>query len=205
MTPSALDVQRVAAALEVMISKVDRDEPFALAVDEAEVGRRQLERHFKALRTTPHKEQCRIRSQLAGAELTSKRGSSSLLRGIARRVGYRSERRLREAMQDTFGLSPGEIRRAARLDRNLKTDEAIRAQWRGTGVRIGLWSEYRRRRTRETFQRLLSKANPTGANLVLGYTLFPRCSRAREEAGVLARARVRELYAEMKASLKDAA
>jgi AraC-like DNA-binding protein len=206
MTPSTLDVQRVVVALEVMISKVDRAEPFALAVDAADIGRRQLERNFRNLRTTPYRELCRIRLELAVGELTSRQGSSSHLRGISNRVGYRDERRLREATQDAFGLSPGEIRRGARIERDLKLDETVRAQWRGKRARVGLWSSaYRRRQSRETLQHLLGKAKPQGSKVILGHITFPRPSKAREEAGEIARTRALELYADARGRLRSAA
>jgi len=205
MTPSVKDLQRVTAVLEIMISKVDRADPFALAVDSAAVGRRQLERSFEALKTTPHRELCRIRVELGVGELTSGRGGSIHLEGVAHRLGYRDERRLREAMGKTYGLSPSQIRRGARIERKLKRDQKIRARQRGFRP-VGLWSSaYRRRRNREELQRILQKANSQGAKVILNQVSYPRPSTAREEASELARNRVLQLYAAVRQQLRSVA
>ncbi|HEU4737425.1 MAG TPA: helix-turn-helix domain-containing protein [Solirubrobacterales bacterium] len=206
MTPSTVDVRRVAAVLEAMIRGIDRAEPFALAVDSATVGRRQLERSFRNLRTSPHRELCRIRVELAIGELTSKHGSFSHLEGVSRRVGYRDERRLREAVRNAYGLSPSEIRRGARIERNLKLDEQARAKRRGRRVTTGTWSSaYRRRRDREDLQRLLGKANAEGARVILGHIVFPRPAEAREDAADLAGNRALQLYAAASGELRRVA
>lgn len=109
-------------------------------------------------------------------------------------------------MQDAYGLSPGELRRGARIERDLKLDEAMRAKWRGTRVKVGIWSSaYRRRRNRETLQHLLGKAKPEGGKVILGHITFPRPSKARDEAGELARTRALELYADAGGRLRSAA
>jgi AraC-like DNA-binding protein len=206
MMPSTIDVQRVAAALEVMIGKVDRAEPFALAVESASVGRRQLERSFANLMTTPDRELRRIRLQLASGELISKQASSIQLKAISTRVGYRHERRLREATREAYELSPSEVRRGARLERNLKLDEKMRAEWRGTGVKIAVWNTaLRRRRHREALQRLLRKANVQGEKVILGHISFPRPSEARRIAPELAMTRARELYKDSRGELRRVA
>ncbi|MGN6586992.1 MAG: helix-turn-helix domain-containing protein [Solirubrobacterales bacterium] len=114
MSVSRIDVERVEDALAVMIRKVDRADPIALAVEAASVGRRQLERHFRNLGTSPHKELCRIRMELAAGELASEGGAARRLKGISRGLGLRDERRLREAVGKAFGLSPQEIRTGAK-------------------------------------------------------------------------------------------
>jgi AraC-like DNA-binding protein len=205
MTPSRLDVERVSAALTVMIQKVDRADPFGLAVDSAAVGRRQLERHFSNLKTSPHRELCRIRIELAAGELTSRQGTSAHLEGVSRRLGYQDERRLREAVGKAYGLSPREMRTGARIQRNLKQDEEIRRKWRGSRLSVGLWSDYRRRRNREILQKLLKKAKPVGAKVMLGDVSFPRPAKAREMAADLAKTRVLQLYAAATESRKRAA
>jgi AraC-like DNA-binding protein len=206
MNPSTADVQRVAAVLEVMIGKIDRAEPFALAVDSAVVGRRQLERSFQNLRTSPHRELCRIRTELAAGELASKQGGSSHLEGVANRLGYRDERRLREAVGSAYGLSPSEVRRGARIERNLRLDEQIRAGYRGRKTTVGVWtSAYRRRRNQEDLQCLLRKANPEGAKIILGQVKFPRPAKAREEAAELATSRALQLYAAVRGELRQVA
>lgn len=206
MISPSVDVERVAAALEVMIAKVDRRQPFAIAVDAAPIGRRQLERSFRRLGTSPNRELCRIRLELAVGELTSKSAASSRLSGIARRVGHADERRLREATHDGLGLSPGEIRLGARISRNLKLDEAARSRFRGKKFKVGVWrTVYRRRQNREKLQRLLRKANPHGANVIVGQVLLPRPAEARERAAELAKERALSLYVASRGELREVA
>lgn len=205
MSESRLDAERVAAALEVMIVKADRADPFGLAVDAAEVGRRQLERHFGNLGTSPHKELCRIRTELAAGELASKGGARNRLDWVARRLGYPDERRLREAVGQAFGVSPRELRSGAKIQRALLKDEELRRKARGKQISSGLWSAYRRRRNREKLHSLLGKANPLGSNVILGHAVFPRPCEARKIALELAWPRVRRLKIATDLSAKKAA
>ncbi len=149
---------------------------------------------------------CRIRTELAAGELASKQGGSSHLEGVANRLGYRDERRLREAVGSAYGLSPSEVRRGARIERNLRLDEQIRAGYRGRKTTVGVWtSAYRRRRNQEDLQRLLRKANPEGAKIILGQVKFPRPAKAREEAAELATSRALQLYAAVRGELRQVA
>ena len=193
MTSSSIDVKRVATTLASMIRKVDRADPFGVAVDSAAVGRRQLERHFKSLGTTPHKELSRIRAEFAAGELADKDGFRRSVKGIARRLGYQNERRLREATAKAFGLSPREIRRGSRIDRSLKLDEEIRRKARGSRIPAGLWSNYRRRKNREILLGILRKATPLGAKVIVDEVSFPRLAQGRKIAAELAMARAIQL------------
>lgn len=205
MKPSAIDLHRVETALDIMIQKVDRADPVALAGEAVGVGRRQLERHFRRLGTSPHKELSRIRAQLAAGELTVQEGNSIRLLGVARRVGFQDERRLREATSKSYGLSPGELRQGARLKRRFQQDEAIRRSYRGSKIAAGLWSEYRRRRNRAILDGLLRKATPAGVKAILGQATLPRPSAARRTSGQLARKRVMELRSPRSEAWRDAA
>ena len=205
MSVSVKTAERVRSAIEVLIAKIDRADPIALAADASPVWRRQLERNFKDLGTTLAKELRRIRVELAVGELAHPRAGSIQIRGIAMRLGYSSERRLREATVASYGLTPGEIRRGSRFERRTRQAEAARRQGQKRPAR-GIWgSDRRRRRDRQAFQLLLKKANPAGVEILTGQIQLPRAGEARGEASALAQARVKELFDHVRPPLRSVA
>jgi AraC-like DNA-binding protein len=206
MEPTIADAKRVADALKVVIEKIDRREPAALAVDAAPVGRRQLERSFKALGTSPYKEVMRLRLRLAAAELTDTRARHRHLAGIAMGLGYGDERRLREATRAAYGLSPSELRHGAEINRKLSAEEAARQGRRATPYSARGWnSAYRRRRDRKKLQRLLARATRDGQKVLLGKFEPIGVPAAKRDAHGLATTRTLELFEAARPALRQVA
>jgi AraC-like DNA-binding protein len=159
------------------------------AAEELGCGRRQLERAFAAFGTGAGQELRAIRCELAAACLVEASWDEKDERVIARRIGLADDRALRRVIGARWGISPGQIREAAKLQRHLVAWQRIssrRAEEWGDDLAEDSYCE----RLRRTIKGMLGEAPVEVRRLVEGEVVLPLPRQAAQRPETLARERV---------------
>jgi AraC-like DNA-binding protein len=188
--PSAIDILRAERALSSMY----RRPTFALGhLLDREAGtlncsRRQLERAFKALGTSPQSQMREIRGDLGAAMLT--RSDRPQLKAVAKRIGLRDTRALRREIGLAWGISPGVLRDAAQLEQSITYLRRSRMERGREDLDAGMVASFIQRR-----RDLLKDCPIRTKRLVEGEVVLPTPQRAAAEHQRLARERIELLQA----------
>lgn len=209
---NAQDRLRVETALVVLYGGMDRHTSALLASlgKACCCSRRQVERAFERLGTSPGQELTTIRANTAAAHLVHPNAHLHKLQGIAIRVGYRDDRALRREVTAAWTLSPRELRKAARLHRTLTGWDEVRAERlaRAADSRRGAvyhraWRQHRMMLKKLNI--LQAAAPPETRHLITGRTKKRTAPECTEQAVQAAREHVEALLASRRRQLRAVA
>jgi|SRR6185312_9035012 len=191
--PTAIDLLRVERVIGAMYRVPQTPLGVLLDTQGEDLGccRRQLERGFAPLGTTPAGQLGEIRCDLAAGALMAI-GPYAALRAVATRVGYPDTRALRDKIGAALGISPRDLLYARSLELRIAQ---IEESHRRFGGRALLGGDPALQALREDLRLILAEVPVRTRRLLDGTLVLPTPAQASAEAESLAKKRLGELRA----------